>query len=78
MDTKGEKMVKGDFSAQARVRQHHKDVSLILKYAEQAGQELPLSKAHLDVLEKAIGAGDADLDNSAVIREIQRRGGRDT
>jgi 3-hydroxyisobutyrate dehydrogenase-like beta-hydroxyacid dehydrogenase len=76
MDTKGEKMLKGDFTAQARLRQHHKDVSLILKYAEKTGQELPLSKVHLDVLEKAIAAGDADLDNSAVIKEIQRRSKR--
>lgn len=73
MDTKGQKMLKGDFTAQARIRQHHKDVSLILKYAKQAGQELPLSKVHLDVLQKAIEAGDADLDNSAIIREIKRR-----
>jgi 3-hydroxyisobutyrate dehydrogenase-like beta-hydroxyacid dehydrogenase len=76
MDTKGEKMLKSDFAPQARVRQHHKDVALILKYAERAGQELPLSKVHLEVLEKAIAAGDADLDNSAVIREIQRRSSR--
>lgn len=73
MDTKGEKMLKSDFAAQARIRQHHKDVSLILKYAEKAGQELPLSKVHLDVLDKAISEGDADLDNAAVIKEIRRR-----
>ncbi len=73
METKGEKMLKCDFSPQARVRQHHKDVSLILQYAQKAGQELPLSKAHLDVLAKAIEAGDGDLDNSAVIKEIKRR-----
>ena len=73
MDIKGEKMLKGDFTAQARIRQHHKDVSLIRKYAEKAGQELPLSKVHLDVLEKAIAAGDADLDNAAVIKELRRR-----
>jgi len=73
MDIKGEKMLKGDFNAQARIRQHHKDVLLILKYAETAGQELPLSKVHLDVLNKAIAAGDADLDNAAVIKEIRRR-----
>jgi 3-hydroxyisobutyrate dehydrogenase-like beta-hydroxyacid dehydrogenase len=73
MDIKGEKMLKGDFTAQARIRQHHKDVTLILKYAEMAGQELPLSKVHLDVLNQAIAAGDADLDNSAVIKEFQRR-----
>jgi 3-hydroxyisobutyrate dehydrogenase-like beta-hydroxyacid dehydrogenase len=73
MDVKGKKMLNGDFTPQARLRQHHKDVSIILKYAEKLKQELPLSKAHLDVLEKAIEAGDGDLDNSVVIREIERR-----
>ncbi len=73
MDIKGKKMLDGDFTAQARLRQHHKDVSIILKYAEKLGQELPLSTVHLDVLKKAIEAGDGDLDNSAVIREIERR-----
>ena len=74
MDIKGKKMLEGDFMPQARLRQHHKDVSIILKYAEDLEQELPLSKVHLEVLEKAISAGDGELDNSAVIREIQRRG----
>jgi 3-hydroxyisobutyrate dehydrogenase-like beta-hydroxyacid dehydrogenase len=73
MDVKGEKMLESDFTAQARMRQHHKDVSLILEYAERAGQELPLSKVHLDVLIKAMAAGDADLDNAAVIKELRRR-----
>jgi len=73
MDIKGKKMLDGDFQPQARLRQHHKDVSIILKYADKAEQELPLSKVHLDVLEKAMAAGDGDLDNSAVIREIERR-----
>jgi 3-hydroxyisobutyrate dehydrogenase-like beta-hydroxyacid dehydrogenase len=73
MDIKGEKMLKGDFTAQARIRQHYKDVSLILKYAKKAGQELPLSKVHLDVLDQAIAAGEADLDNAAVIKELRRR-----
>ncbi len=73
MDVKGKKMLNGDFTAESRIRQHRKDVSLILKYAEIAGQELPLSQVHLDALEKAIEAGDGDLDNAAIIREIERR-----
>ncbi|MHC4642658.1 MAG: NAD(P)-dependent oxidoreductase [Planctomycetota bacterium] len=73
MDTKGKKMLNDDFTAESRIRQHHKDVSLILKYAKMAGQELPLSSVHLDVLEKAIAAGDGELDNAAIIREIKRR-----
>jgi len=74
MDVKGKKMLEGDFTPQARLRQHRKDVSIMLKYAENLQQDLPLSKVHLEVLEKAIAAGDGDMDNSAVIREIQRRG----
>lgn len=73
VDTKGRKMLEADFAPQSRIRQHRKDVALILKYAGQAGQELPLSRVHLDVLEKAMAAGDGDLDNAAVIREIARR-----
>lgn len=72
MDVKGKKMLDGDFTPQARLGQHHKDVSIILKYAQKLGQDLPLSKTHSDVLEKAIEAGDGGLDNSAVIREIER------
>jgi 3-hydroxyisobutyrate dehydrogenase-like beta-hydroxyacid dehydrogenase len=74
MDVKGKKMLEGDFTPQARLRQHHKDVSIILQYAQSSGQELPLSKVHLKILQKAIEAGDGELDNSAVIREIERRG----
>lgn len=73
MDIKGKKMLEDDFTAESRIRQHHKDVSLILKYAEMIGQQLPLSKVHHEVLEKAIEAGDGDLDNAAIIREIKRR-----
>lgn len=73
MDTKGKKMLSRDFAPEARLRQHHKDVSIILEYAEKAGQELPLSSVHLDILRKAIAAGDGELDNAAIIREIERR-----
>lgn len=73
MDSKGKKMLTRDFTPEARIRQHYKDVSLILKYAEKAGQELPLSRLHLDILENAMAAGDGEMDNSGIIREIERR-----
>ena len=78
MDSKGEKMIRGDFEPESRICQHHKDVELILKYARKAGQDLPLSEIHLDIMEKAITAGDGDLDNAAVIRELRRRCGDET
>ncbi len=73
MDSKGQKMVDGSFEPQARLSQHRKDVRLILDLARRAGQELPLSQAHLAILDAAVAAGNGDLDNSAVIQELRRR-----
>jgi len=73
MDVKGAKMLAGDFEPQARLAQHLKDVEIMLKYGEKLDQDLPLSKVHREVLRKAVEAGDGELDNSAVIREIERR-----
>lgn len=68
MDTKGPKMVAGDFTPQARLSQHRKDVGLILAAAERAGLDLPLSRAHDGLLSRAEDAGLGELDNSAILR----------
>ena len=68
MDTKGRKMIDGDFRVQARLAQHAKDVRLILEAAARAGQALPLSETHLTLLNAAEQAGFGDADNSAVIQ----------
>jgi len=72
MDTKGRKMIEGDFSTQARLSQHLKDVRLILAAAAGAGQALPLSETHCRLLEAAEAAGFGDADNSALIRAYDR------
>jgi len=68
MDTKGRKMIEGDFRTQARLTQHLKDLRLILEAATVAGQPLPLTDVHRQLLEAAEAAGFGDADNSAVIR----------
>jgi len=73
METKGPKMVRGDFSAEGRVKQTLKDVHLMLDQAAAVGQKLSVLGVHADVLEACVRAGEADLDNSAVIKEIRRR-----
>jgi 3-hydroxyisobutyrate dehydrogenase-like beta-hydroxyacid dehydrogenase len=72
MDVKGRKMVERDFSVQARLSQHLKDVRLILQTAREAGLPLPLAEAHRRLLEQAEAAGLGDLDNSAIV-EILRQ-----
>lgn len=73
MDTKGFKMVEGDFSTQARLSQHLKDIRLILDAAAVAGQDLPLTETHRRLLEMAEAAGLGDADNSAIIRAFDRK-----
>ena len=67
MDTKGERMIHGDFAPDARLSQHLKDVRLIVDIGRQAGLPMPLSAAHRSVLEEAEAAGCGELDNSAII-----------
>jgi 3-hydroxyisobutyrate dehydrogenase-like beta-hydroxyacid dehydrogenase len=75
MDAKGEKMVSGDFSPQARLSQHLKDVRLIRAAGAERGMDLPLSAAHEAILERAEALGLGDLDNSALIEALRRRSG---
>lgn len=70
MDAKGPKMVNQDFEPQARLSQHIKDVRLMLEEAQRNGGSLPLSTAHLKLLEQTEAAGLGDLDNSVIIRAI--------
>jgi len=72
MDVKGEKMLRGDFTAQSKVTQHHKDLRIILAYAATAGQELPLATLHKEILERAMASGEGELDTSAVIQVLRR------
>jgi 3-hydroxyisobutyrate dehydrogenase-like beta-hydroxyacid dehydrogenase len=75
MDVKGPKMVRGDFAPEGRLAQHLKDVELILDQARRRQQRLPLSEAHLEVLEQCVRGGGGDLDNCSVIAELRRRSG---
>jgi 3-hydroxyisobutyrate dehydrogenase-like beta-hydroxyacid dehydrogenase len=71
MDTKGRKMLESDFAPEARLRQHHKDVRLILELATRCGAQVPLSELHDRLLQRAEELGFADADNSAIIRAFQ-------
>ena len=70
---KGQMMVSGDFTPQSRIRQHLKDVTLMMTTAAASGQSLPLTQAHAALMEAAVDAGDGELDNAAIIRELRRR-----
>ena len=72
MESKGKKMVSGDHEPQARLSQHLKDVRLIVAAAQRKGLQIPLSRAHQRLLERAESLGFGDADNSAVIEAYRK------
>jgi 3-hydroxyisobutyrate dehydrogenase-like beta-hydroxyacid dehydrogenase len=76
MDTKGPKMLRCDFSPEGRAKQTLKDVHLMLDQAAAHGQKLAMLEVHADVLESCVRAGEAEMDNSVIIKEVRRRGAK--
>ena len=66
-------MLKRDFTVQAKLSQHLKDIRLMLAAASSAGLDLPLAQTHAEILERAERSGFGELDNSAVINAYVRR-----
>jgi len=70
MDSKGPKMIARDYTPQARLAQHLKDVRLIRELARRYGARTPLSDVHEQLLQRAIELGFGEADNSAVIEAL--------
>ncbi len=73
MDVKGDKMIRREFSPEARLSQHLKDVRLIVEAGLASGLPMSLSQAHRAILEHAEAEGFGELDNSAIIRVLSAR-----
>ena len=71
-EAKGRMMVEERFAPQSRIRQHLKDVDLMLAAATAQGQGLPLSQTHAALMRAAVAAGDGELDNAAIVRQLRR------
>lgn len=67
MDSKGEKMIDRDYTPQAKLAQHAKDVRLMLEDAGRIGTRLPLTETHQQILQRAVDLGFGELDNCAII-----------
>ncbi|MDB5389125.1 MAG: 6-phosphogluconate dehydrogenase, NAD-binding [Planctomycetaceae bacterium] len=71
MDTKAGKMLDQDFTPQARLSQHLKDVRMILSAGENCDAILPLSMLHEQLLDRLDRAGFGELDNSAIVKAFK-------
>ncbi len=76
LETKGQRMILGDYAPQARLRQHRKDVGLILKAGELSSARLPFSRLHAELLDELLATGWGDADNSAIVEAFRGSGHR--
>lgn len=70
---KGPLMVAGAFEPRSRIRQHQKDVALMLEAARAGGLDLPFSRVHAALLAEAVAQGRGDLDNAAIVLQLRGR-----
>jgi 3-hydroxyisobutyrate dehydrogenase-like beta-hydroxyacid dehydrogenase len=71
MDSKGMKMLSGDFSPDSRIAQTLKDARLMLDQAARAGQHLPLTEVNAALLQATVDLHGPDVDPAAVIAAIR-------
>ena len=76
MDQRGARMIHADYgNPLSRVRQHHKDVRLMLEQGQKLGAPMLLSTVHQQVLQAAEMGGLGDADTSAIIEVFRRMAG---
>jgi 3-hydroxyisobutyrate dehydrogenase-like beta-hydroxyacid dehydrogenase len=73
LEVHGQRMIDGAFAPGAKSTIQRKDMDQALELAEQLGLEMPATSLSRDLYDKLIGAGDGDLDHSALIKAIDSR-----
>jgi 3-hydroxyisobutyrate dehydrogenase-like beta-hydroxyacid dehydrogenase len=72
MDTKAQKMLARDFSAQSHIAQTRKDAELILAEARRTKQHLPMTLVQTGLLRATIALAGPDADSAAITEAIRR------
>ncbi len=76
MDQRGPRMIHANYeNPLSRVKQHHKDVRLMLDQGQKVGAPMLLSAVHQQVLQAAEMDGLADADTAAIIEVLRRMAG---
>ena len=71
MEIRGPRMVKRDFSPHFSVNNMYKDLSNVLRLAEECGVSLPVTGAAREILRAAKSQGKGELDSAAVMTVLE-------
>ena len=75
METRGPRMVKRDFSPHFSVNNMYKDLSNVVRLAEECGVSLPVTGAAREILRAAKSQGKGELDSAVVMTVLEALAG---
>lgn len=76
LEVHGKRMLERTFKPGFKAKLHQKDMAIVLKEAQQLGLSLPAAALVAQHFNAMVGAGEAELDNSGIIRVLERAAGR--
>ena len=75
METRGQRMIAGDFSPHFSANNMHKDLSTALRLADHLGAATPVAGAALEVLRAARAQGKGEMDSAIVYQIVEQLSG---
>ena len=76
METRGARMLKHDFTPHFSVNNMYKDLSNVVRLAEECGVSLPVASTAREILRAAKAQGKGELDSAAVMTVLEGLAGR--
>lgn len=76
LEVHGKRMLDRSFKPGFKAKLHQKDMAIVLREAHQLGLSLPAAALVAQHFNAMVGAGEAELDNSGIIRVLERAAGR--
>ena len=72
LEVHGQRMLQGNFKPGFKLRLHDKDMNIVLDNAREQGLTLPGTACVAQRIHKLVGAGDGELDSTALLRALER------
>jgi 2-hydroxy-3-oxopropionate reductase len=75
LEVHGQRMLDNDFKPGFKVKLHQKDLRIVMEDAGKLGLALPAAALTAQHLNALMGAGDGELDSSAIVKAVERLSG---
>lgn len=75
LEVHGSRMIEGNFKPGFKARLHQKDMGIVLEAAHEAQVALPAAALVAQHMNALVGAGEGELDSSAVVKVLERMAG---